>query len=126
MTVFWAGVQVESAQRRELLQALGAWGAAARQAPGAVEVRLCEDLEEVGAYCLVSEWQSSTALEEHLAGPDFGVLLGALQVLARHSRFDFAQWDGEGEDAQALIRRARMRNRGDGAAGGLPSVPTSR
>ena len=120
MTVLLIRVEAEPSERRELLQAILAWGAAARREREVIDVRLAEDLEDSGSYCLLSEWRGLQALEEHLAGPDFGVLLGALQVLARRSQFDLARRDGEAGSAQALVRRARSRNRVDSEPNGLP------
>jgi quinol monooxygenase YgiN len=112
VTVLLARTETGSSDRRELVQAMLNWASLARLASGAVEVRLCEDLEEPGIYCLSSKWESASALEAHLAGPDFGVLLGALEVLGRQTRFDVASRDADAEDGPSLIRRSRARHNG--------------
>lgn len=123
MTILIARTATGSSERRELVQAMLSWASLARRASGAVEVRLCEDLEEPGIYCLTSKWESASALDAHLAGPDFGVLLGALAVLGRETRFDVASRDADGEDALLLIRRARARHNGSPLSGEAPGDP---
>jgi hypothetical protein len=53
-----------------------------------VSAYLAEDVEESGLCSLASEWQEQGDLETHVAGPDPGVLLGALQVLGQRSRIE--------------------------------------
>ena len=72
-----------------------------------MDVRVCEDLEEPGVYCLTSRWRDSQRLEAHLAGPAFGVLLGALEILARRTHLELAAGAEGAEDAAAVIRRLR-------------------
>jgi quinol monooxygenase YgiN len=122
VTIFRVRVESEPSERRELLQAILAWGASARRERGVVEVRLFEDLEQSGTYCLSSEWRGPQALDEHLAGSDFGVLLGALEVLARRSQFDLARRDGGTGDGQAVVRRARLRSRSDSGSDERPDA----
>ena len=115
MTVLQARIEARSAERLELAQALQAWAASVRSEAGSVDVRVCEDLEEPGVYCLTSRWRDSQRLEAHLAGPAFGILLGALEILARRTQLELA---AGAEDATAVIRRLRGRHPTGGAVSG--------
>lgn len=97
-------------ERRELTQALLTWVDRARQEPGTAGAHLSEDLEEPGTYCLCAAWSAQADFEAHVAGPDFGVLLGALEVLGHGVRFDLTGTEGCAEDPGELIRRLRRRN----------------
>lgn len=122
MTVLWARVDARSPQRRELTRALLDWAAAVRRDPEAVGAHLAEDIEEPGVYFLASEWRDRHALEVHLASPDFGVLLGALQVLGQRSQIEVMGCTEGAEGAAALIRRLRSRAPSTPQSG-LPELP---
>lgn len=107
--MLWARVEAETPERRELLHALLAWAASARREPGAMRAHVCEDLDALGAYCLSSTWRSQEDLEACVAGPAFGVLLGALEVLGRRSHLELTSSKEGAEDALSLIRRIRGR-----------------
>jgi quinol monooxygenase YgiN len=112
--VLWVRVEAGTPERRELIQAFETWLAVARRELGAIEARLCEDLEQPGVYCLTSRWRAGEDLEAHLAGADFGILLGALQVLARRTELELAGRDDGAEDAGSMIRRIRSRTTSPG------------
>jgi quinol monooxygenase YgiN len=94
--------------RRELLQALLDWAAAARHSTGALVSNVYEDAEAPAVFGLVGEWESAAALEAHLRSDAFGVLLGALELLARPARVTVArEADEYGKDALPAIRQLR-------------------
>jgi quinol monooxygenase YgiN len=95
------------------MHALLDWAATVRCASGVIDVHLAEDLEEPGVYSLASGWRDRHDLEAHLAGPDFGVLLGALEVLGRRSQMEVMGSIEEAPDTLAFIRRIRNRGRND-------------
>lgn len=68
--------------RRELVQALVSWAESVRQEPGVVTASIYEDLENPGALRAEAEWEDAPAMENHLRSGTFGVLLGALELLA--------------------------------------------
>jgi quinol monooxygenase YgiN len=107
--LFWVHVEAETPERRELLQALIAWAASARREPGATRAQVCEDLDAAGVYCLSSTWRSLEDFEAYVAGPAFGVLLGALEVLGRRSCLELTGAREGAEDAVSLVRRIRGR-----------------
>lgn len=117
--MLWGRVEAGTPERRELVQALLCWASVARREAGAAAAHLCEDLEEPGVYCLSSTWRSEQDLEAHVAGPDFGILLGALEVLGRRSQLEVTGSPEGAEDAVSLIRRVRGRSPGLDRAGGL-------
>ena len=102
-------VEAEAPQRRELVQALIASSAAARQEPGSAETRISEDLEQPGVYYLTSRWRSAPDFEAYVGGTVFGILLGALEVLGRRSRIELTRSQEGAEHAAALIGRIRGR-----------------
>lgn len=76
-------------QRRELVHALSRWAEEARSQPELDSCHLYEDLEEPGVYGLVAAWKTEEALEAHLRSEPFGILQGALEVLAHPALFEF-------------------------------------
>lgn len=70
------------AERRELSQALLAWAGATRHETDLVAAHVYEDLELPAVFSLVTEWSSAAALDAHLRSEAFGILLGALKILA--------------------------------------------
>ena len=69
------------------MQALSRWAEVIRSQPELEACRLYEDLEAPGVFGLVAEWKSDSALEAHLLSESFGILQGALEVLARPAQF---------------------------------------
>ena len=67
-----------------------------------------EDIETPATFGLAGEWQSVAILEAHFRSSHFGILLGALDVLAQSTRLSVARAiDEEGMDALPAIRRLR-------------------
>jgi quinol monooxygenase YgiN len=105
--VLTARIVAHVSERRELVQALLAWAASARSQAGALVVHVYEDTEAAAAFCLVAEWESRPTMEAHLRGPEFGALLGALELLAESPYVSIAEVSGSnGTDAVRAIRRA--------------------
>jgi quinol monooxygenase YgiN len=110
--VLSARMAAHPSARRELLQALVDWTATVRDSPGAHHSNVYEDVESPGVFGLVGEWESPLALEAHLRSDAFGVLLGALELLARPARLTVARVADEyGKDALPAIRRLRESGR---------------
>ena len=86
MIVLSGRVVAHSAERRELFQALLAWTATIRKDADLLAAYVYEDLEVPAAFNVVSEWRTSAALDANLRSDAFGVLIGALKVLARQHR----------------------------------------
>jgi quinol monooxygenase YgiN len=95
--------------RRELTQALLTWIGTVRAEPGVASAHLSEDLEAPGIYCLSVTWRRRRDLEAHLAGPDFSVLLGALDVLGHQTTLQVTASEEGTEDLASLLRRVRGR-----------------
>lgn len=108
MIVMTARVESNVSERRELGQALLAWATAARRQTGALVAHIYEDIEAPAAFCLTAEWTSRQAMEAHLRGPEFGAVLGALELLARPPQLSIIQvGDADGSDALRTIRSLR-------------------
>jgi quinol monooxygenase YgiN len=94
--------------RRELRQALHDWAATVRQATGALAANLYEDVEDPPAFLVEAAWKDAAALEGHLRSDAFGVLLGALELLAEPARVTvLATVEAYAPDPLTAIRRLR-------------------
>ena len=101
-------VVAHASARRELLQALLDWAAAARKQTGSLASDVYEDAERPAVFMLVSDWDGTAALEAHLRSDAFGVLLGALELLAHPPRLKVSRIvESYGADALPAIRRLR-------------------
>ena len=94
-------------ERRELVQALLDWAAATRRDPELATAYVYEDLETPAVFNLVTEWKTAAALDTHLRSDSFGVLLGALKVLARPHRLVITRGDDEAHSEIGSINRLR-------------------
>ena len=107
MIMLSARVVAQPAERRELAQALLVWAAAARQDSDLVAAHVYEDLEVPAAFGMVTEWRKAAALDAHLRSDAFGILLGALKVLAGPHRMTVTRPDDEHvEGAIRLLDKA--------------------
>lgn len=88
MIVFQVRIEAHPPHRRELVHALLQWAESARSQPDLHLCRLYEDLEAPGVFGLIAKWNDESALEAHLRSESFGVLQGALEVLARPAQFE--------------------------------------
>lgn len=109
MTVLWTSVESLTANRRELTQALLDWAATVRREAGLIRVQVSEDMESPGAYILVSSWRTREDLKSHLGGGEFGVLLGAFEVLGLRTQLSVTDAEPGSDDAAELIRHLRGR-----------------
>ena len=117
--VLWARVVAHPSARRELQQALLEWAVAVRHSTGALVSNVYEDAEAPAVFGLVGEWESPSALEAHLRSDAFGVLLGALELLAQPVRLTVArEADEYGKDALPAIRRLREGGRAGASSPG--------
>ena len=106
--VLLARVVARTSARRELLHALVDWAASARREAGVRAANAYEDVEAEAVFGLVAEWDGEAALESHIRSGSFGVLLGALELLAQSSRLTVRRATGaDGVDALPTIRRLR-------------------
>jgi quinol monooxygenase YgiN len=101
-------VVARTSARRELLQALLEWAKAARREAGVQTANVYEDIETPATFGLTGAWDSDDALDAHFRSGQFGILLGALDVLAQSTRLTVTRAkDEEGTDALPAIRRLR-------------------
>ncbi len=116
-----ARVVARTSARRELLQALLDWAAAARREPGVRESNVYEDVEAPATFALTAEWPSAAALEAHLRSDAFGVLLGALEMLGHPATLRVSRpEEAYGDDALRAIRRLRESRRSKETGQGAP------
>lgn len=107
MIMLSARIVAHPPERRELAQALLTWAAAVRQDENALTSHVYEDLEVPAVFGLVTEWKTEAALQAHLRADAFGVLLGALKVLAQPpqltvTRTDVGRFAGTIEEIRRL------------------------
>ena len=107
MIVLSGRIIAHTTERRELVQALLDWVSAARREPDLAAAYLYEDLEIPAVFNLVSEWKTAAALEAHLHTDSFGVLQGALKVLACPHRLAITRPESELDGAIRAINRLR-------------------
>lgn len=107
-----ARMVARTSARRELLQALLEWAAAARRQTDLRAANVYEDAEAPATFGLSVECEGETALEAHVRSDSFGVLLGALQLLAQSARLTVTGASGD-EGTDALPRIRRLREAGD-------------
>lgn len=107
-----ARMEVAPPDRRELQQALAGWLGALKRNAAVVAAHLYEDLERPTAFCVVAVWASREALDAHAAGPTFGAVVGALDVLDACVEAEMAE---VGESDSATREAARRLERTGGA-----------
>jgi quinol monooxygenase YgiN len=106
--VLSARVVALPAARRELLQALVSWAGIVRGEAGMLASSVYEDVEGSGTFRVEAEWTNATSLEDHFRSDDFGVLLGALELLAMPIRLTVTSTAEEyGTEPLPPIRRLR-------------------
>ena len=113
MIVLSGRVVAHTTERRELVQALLDWVSAARRDPELEAAYLYEDLEIPAVFNLVTEWKTAPALEAHLHTDCFGVLQGALKVLARPYQLAITRPDSELDGAIGAINRVRTEGKAE-------------
>jgi quinol monooxygenase YgiN len=113
-----ARIEAHVAQRRELVQALLQWAAAARQEGGTLATDVYEDVAAGNIFCVVSQWASRPALETHLRGAAFGSMLGAIEVLADRSTVSVTEVANQAE-ASMTLRRLRDSGRQSSQGGSV-------
>lgn len=95
MIMLSSRIVAQTSERRELAQALLSWAAAARLEGDLLIVHVYEDLETPAVFGLDAQWKTAEALDRHLRSDAFGILSGALKVLARPHRMVVSQPDNE-------------------------------
>lgn len=106
--VLSARVVALPAARRELLQALISWSETVRGEAATLSSHVYEDLEVPDTFRLEAQWTDATALEGHVRSDGFGVLLGALELLAMPIRLTVTSTAEEyGTEPLPPIRRLR-------------------
>ncbi len=83
-----------------------------------VSASVYEDVEDPAAFRVEAEWADAPALEGHLRSALFGVLLGALELLAEPPHLTVTTTAiGYETDALGMIRRLREGSRAATASG---------
>ncbi len=104
MILVTARIEILPGSRRELVQVLLHWAERVREDPGALAAHVYEDLEAGKFVCLESRWRTRPALGAHVQSRNFGILLGAVELLAKSSEIAVAEL---GEEPSRTIRRLR-------------------
>jgi quinol monooxygenase YgiN len=100
-------MEVAAPDRRELQQALAAWLVALKRDEAVASAHLYEDLETPTAFCVVAIWSAREALDAHVAGPTFGAVLGALDVLGAQADAELAEVGGPSSSPRAAVLRLK-------------------
>jgi quinol monooxygenase YgiN len=68
-------------KRAEFLQTIIALASSIRQERGCASHHLYQDVEDENTFNLIEEWQTQDNLDDHLGSENFGILLGAMNLL---------------------------------------------
>ena len=109
VVVLSAQIEAHASGRRELVQALLEWVAAAGRETGAERVHVYEDLESAPRFLAVSAWTDIDAMTTHLRGAAFGVMMGALDAVGAPAVFSIARQEG-GNAADSIRTLRRLGN----------------
>ena len=52
-----------------------------RKEKGCIDCSLCQDFDEEHEFCIVAEWETHKAMQQHFLTQKFEVLIGAARVL---------------------------------------------
>ena len=66
----------------ELLQTIRALISSTRQEGGCISHSFYQDVQDENAFNLIEEWQTQDDLDNHLRSDNFGILLGAMNLLS--------------------------------------------
>ena len=82
-------ITVPPEKRKEVLQTFKAIIAPIRREHGCISCNCYVDIETENNLLLVNEWESSEDLNTHLRSVNFGVLIGAMDMLVKKPDFRF-------------------------------------
>lgn len=82
-------ITVPPEKRKEVLQTFKAIIAPIRREHGCISCNCYVDIETENNLLLVNEWESGEDLNTHLRSVNFGVLIGAMDMLAKKPDFRF-------------------------------------
>jgi quinol monooxygenase YgiN len=109
-------IEANAPERRELVQALLTWVASTRLEEAALQVNVYEDVEAAASFCLVAKWRDRAGMEAHVRGASFGVMHGALELLARPPRASISRvGSDQAESAGAWLMIRALRDSAKGA-----------
>ena len=74
-------IQVNSENRKELLQTVSSLIEKIRRERGCLSHHIYQDIMDENAFIVVEEWASQVELDDYLRSDRFGILLGALNLL---------------------------------------------
>jgi quinol monooxygenase YgiN len=67
----------------ELLQTISALADSIRQERGCISHNFYRDVQNENTFSLVEEWHAQDDLDNHLRSENFGILLGAMNLLSK-------------------------------------------
>ena len=75
-------MKVSPDKRTELLQTVSALISSTRQERGCITHNFYQDVQDENSFNLIEEWQTQDDLDNHLQSDNFGILLGAMNLLS--------------------------------------------
>ena len=82
MIIFTVTINVLQDRQKELIQTVRSLSKAVSSEKGFVDQGMYRNLEDENSILMVEQWETKDDLDEHLRSHSFGVLMGALNVLA--------------------------------------------
>jgi len=88
-------VKVRPEKLKEFLQAVGYLKNDIERQEGLKKVTIYQEIDDQTACSLVHDWETQEYLDRYLGSEEFGVLLGALEVLGEKSEIRYGHVSGK-------------------------------
>jgi len=98
MLIMTVIAQVKPLKRQEFLQVLHSLYINGEEKKGVKKSMIYQEMEDPNSFRLILELATRKNLETHLNGEEFGVLLGALEVLCAESQIRYSYTPEEGSE----------------------------
>ena len=83
-------MRASQGRREELLQTIKALHWKIKNEKGFLKFSIYQDIENVGLFHLLQEWESTDALDVYIRSEAFSVLFGALKVLSEEAQVKYS------------------------------------
>jgi quinol monooxygenase YgiN len=81
MPLYKIKIVIQKYKIDEFVDSLSSLVCGFRKENGCLEYSVYQDLDEEHAFCIVAEWETDEAMQEHFLTQKFEVLIGAARVL---------------------------------------------
>ena len=81
MSLYQIKIVIQEYKIDEFVDSLRSLVSGFRKENGCLDCSVYQDLDEEHAYCIVAEWETDEAMQQHFLTQKFEVLIGAARVL---------------------------------------------